>query len=527
VERRTIATPGSRGRSGRRHLSEQQVDILVVGGGINGAGIARDAAGRGLSVLLVEKDDLASHTSRWSSKLIHGGLRYLEYYEFRLVREALIEREVLLRAAPHIVRPLTFVLPHSPEQRPAWLIRLGLFLYDHLGGREILPGSRSVDLAHGGPLAAPLKPWVKRGFTYSDCWVEDSRLVALNAIDAAERGARILTRTRCEGARRDGGLWVADLVDEAGRRRQVRARALVNAAGPWVQSFLKGGLGARSTKRVRLVKGSHIVVPKLYDGEHPYILQNDDKRIVFAIPFEGRFTLIGTTDVTYEGDPGKVAISAEETAYLCRVIDRYFRREIQPSDVVWAYAGVRPLYDDASGNASAVTRDYVFDVEGGNGTPPLLSIFGGKITTYRKLAEHALEKLQPLLGFTGAPWTATAPLPGGDMPGANLAAFTAQMLRTHTWVPEPLLRRWARTYGTRLEALIGSARRLEDLGVDLGGGLHEAEVDYLAAHEWARTAEDVLWRRTRLGLHVGADTVARVGARLESRPVRAQAAGQP
>ncbi|WP_418160598.1 glycerol-3-phosphate dehydrogenase [Benzoatithermus flavus] len=505
----------------------EQVDMLVVGGGINGAGIARDAAGRGLKVLLVEQDDLASHTSRWSSKLIHGGLRYLEYYEFRLVREALIEREVLLRAAPHIVRPLTFVLPHVPEMRPAWLIRLGLFLYDHLGGREILPGSKAVDLAAPGPYGAPLKPWVKRGFTYSDCWVEDSRLVVLNAMDAAERGAEILTRTRCERARRKDGTWTAELVDAAGRRRQVRARALVNAAGPWVQRFLEGGLGMRSKKRVRLVKGSHIVVPKLYDGDHPYILQNDDRRIVFAIPFEGRFTLIGTTDVPYEGDPAAVAISPEETDYLCRVVNRYFRREIEPRDVVWAYAGVRPLYDDASGNVSAVTRDYVFDVEGGDGRAPLLSIFGGKITTYRKLAEHALDKLRPHLGFGKGPWTATAPLPGGDMPGANLAAFTAQMLRAHAFVPEPLLCRWVRTYGTRLERLIGGARRLEDLGADLGGGLLEAEVDYLVAHEWARTADDILWRRTRLGLHVGEDTVARLQAKLEERPVPAQAAGRP
>ncbi|MGD9508623.1 MAG: glycerol-3-phosphate dehydrogenase [Geminicoccaceae bacterium] len=507
---------------------EAQVDLLIVGGGINGAGIARDAVGRGLSVLLVEKDDLASHTSRWSSKLIHGGLRYLEYYEFRLVREALIEREVLLRSAPHIVRPLTFVLPHSPEQRPVWMIRLGLLLYDHLGGRQILPGSTAVDLAAPGPLGDPLQPWVERGFTYSDCWVEDSRLVVLNAMDAAERGAQVRTRTRCEQARRDGDGWIADLRHDQGRRSRVRARALVNAAGPWVSSFLTGGLGINSAKRVRLIKGSHIVVPRLYPGEHPYILQNDDRRIVFVIPFEGAFSLIGTTDVPYEGDPAQAKIDPGETAYLCRVVNRYFERQIGPEDVVWSYAGVRPLYDDASGNASAVTRDYVFDLDAAPGRAPLLSIFGGKITTYRKLAEHALEKLQPVMGFTRGAWTGEAALPGGDMPHADFAAFLAAAQSEYPWVPATLLRRWARAYGTRLATLIGSAGGIADLGVDLGGGLHEAEVRYLVEREWARTAEDVLWRRSRLGLHVGDDTAARLKEALgaEAVPARREAVGE-
>ena len=507
---------------------DQQLDLFVVGGGINGAGIARDAAGRGLTVLLAEKDDLASHTSRWSSKLIHGGLRYLEYYEFRLVREALIEREVLLRAAPHIVWPLSFVLPHSPEQRPAWMIRLGLLLYDHLGGREILPGSTSVNLAKPGPLGDPLQPWVKRGFTYSDCWVEDSRLVALNAVDAAERGAVIRTRTRCEQARREGELWVAELKDDQGRRSTVHARALVNAAGPWVSSFLTGGLGISSAKRVRLIKGSHIVVPRLYPGEHPYILQNDDKRIVFVIPFEGAFSLIGTTDVPYEGDPARAAIDPGETDYLCRVVNRYFERQLAPSDVVWSYAGVRPLYDDASGNASAVTRDYVFDLDAAPGRAPLLSIFGGKITTYRKLAEHALEKLQPVMGFAKGAWTAKAVLPGGDIPRADFAAFLDAAQREYPWVPAPLLRRWARAYGTRLTTLVGSARNLAELGPDLGDGLHEAEVRYLVEREWARTAEDVLWRRSRLGLHIGEDTVVRLGELLgaDAAPARREAVGE-
>lgn len=493
-----------------------EYDLLVVGGGINGAGIARDAAGRGLRVLLVEKDDLASHTSRWSSKLIHGGLRYLEHHEFRLVREALIEREVLLRAAPHIVRPLTFVLPHSPERRPAWMIRLGLFLYDHLGGRELLPRSRAVDLASPSPFAEPLKPWVERGFTYADCWVEDSRLVVLNAVDAAERGAVVRTRTRCERAWREGRVWVAELADAAGRRNRVQARALVNAAGPWVSRFLADGLGVRSAKRVRLVKGSHIVVPRLYEGEHSYILQNDDKRVVFVIPFERAFSLIGTTDVAFEGDPAAAEISSEEVAYLCRAVNRYFQREIAPADVVWSYAGVRPLYDDASGDVSAVTRDYVFDLDGGDSRAPLLSVFGGKITTYRKLAEHALEKMRPCLGFTTGPWTAAVPLPGGDMPSPDLAAFTAATARAYPWLPNSLLERWARTYGTRLGRIIGGARRVADLGADLGGGLHEAEARYLAQAEWARTAEDILWRRTRLGLHVGPEVEQRLDAWLAS-----------
>ncbi len=404
------------------------------------------------------------------------------------------------------------------------MIRLGLLLYDHLGGRQVLPGSTSVDLTRAGPLGNPLQSWVHRGFTYSDCWVEDSRLVALNAMDAAERGAVIRTRTRCDHARRDGSGWLADLVDGSGHRVQVAARALVNAAGPWVSSFLRGALGVNSAKRVRLIKGSHIVVPRLYPGEHPYILQNDDKRIVFVIPFEGEFSLIGTTDVPYEGDPAAAAIGPDETDYLCRVVNRYFERAITAADVVWSYAGVRPLYDDASGNASAVTRDYVFDLDADAGRAPLLSIFGGKITTYRKLAEHALEKLQPVMGFTRGPWTANAVLPGGDMPDADFARFLAAAKREHPWIPEGLLRRWARAYGTRLETLVGSSTRVGELGRDLGGGLYEAEVRYLTENEWARTAEDVLWRRSRLGLHVGRDTVVRLEEMLGGAPARVAAA---
>ena len=468
-------------RRGGRQLGEQ-VDLLIVGGGINGAGIARDAAGRGLSVLLVEKDDLASHTSRWSSKLIHGGLRYLEYYEFRLVREALIEREVLLRAAPHIVWPLTFVLPHSPEQRPAWLIRLGLLLYDHLGGRKILPGSTAVDLTRPGPLGAPLKPWVKRGFTYADCWVEDSRLVALNAMDAARARRRDPApgpAASAPGATATAGwpTWC----DGDGRRAQVRARALVNAAGPWVSSFLSERAGRELRQAGAAGQGlAHRRAPALSTGEHPYILQNDDKRIVFVIPFEGEFSLIGTTDVPYEGDPAAAAITPDETDYLCRVVNRYFKREIAPADVVWSYAGVRPLYDDASGNASAVTRDYVFDLDAGPGRAPLLSVFGGKITTYRKLAEHALEKLQPVMGFAArrldrGRGPAGRRHAGGRLRGiprrgparATLAAGAAAAALG------PRLRHAAA--GHCWTAPAGSTIS----GRDLGGGLYEAEVDYL------------------------------------------------
>jgi glycerol-3-phosphate dehydrogenase len=483
-------------------------DVLVVGGGINGVGIARDAAGRGLKVVLCEKDDLASHTSSWSSKLVHGGLRYLEYYEFRLVREALIEREVLLRAAPNLIRPLTFVLPHSPEQRPAWLIRLGLFLYDHLGGREILPGSTSIDLARA-PEGAPLKPEFAKGFTYSDAFVDDARLVAVNAVDAAERGATILTRTKCTGAAHEGDGWRVALEGPNGRR-EIRAKALVNAAGPWVSAFLKGELHHDTRSRVRLVKGSHIVVPRVFGHGRAYILQNVDKRIVFAIPYLNRFTLVGTTDVPFDAEPGDPRITPEETDYLCRVVNRYFRQQITPADAVWSYAGVRPLYDDASGNPSAVTRDYVFDLDAADGKPPLLSVFGGKLTTYRKLAEHALGKLQPVMGFREGPWTANAHLPGGDIPNADFDGFFADFAARYPWLDEGLARRLAGAYGTRAERIVGEAKDAEGLGREVAPGLYEAELAYLVRDEWARTAEDVLWRRSKLGLFLDAAAQARV-----------------
>ena len=502
---------------------DEIVDLLIVGGGINGAGIARDAAGRGLKVLLVEQDDLASATSSASTKLIHGGLRYLEYYEFRLVREALIEREVLLRNAPHIIRPLTFVLPHEHALRPAWMIRIGLFLYDHLGGRERLPASRGLDLRRD-PVGKPLKPLLTKGFSYADCWVDDARLVALNAMDARERGACILTRTRCTGAKRTGGLWEATIEDLSTRERwNVCARGLVNAAGPWVASFIDSALGLKRRQGLRLIKGSHIVVRRLFDGPQAYILQNADRRIVFAIPYERDFTLIGTTDLPYDGDPANVRISPDEVDYLCQVINSHFVAQIKPSDVVWTYAGVRPLYDDESVNASAVTRDYVLELDEANGGAPLLSVFGGKITTYRKLAEHALEKLKPHFPKSGAAWTHAAPLPGGDVPGADFDGFLAGLRARWPWLPADLAQRYARAYGTRADRLLDGANGVNDLGRHFGDDLYSREVEYLIDREWAMTAADVLWRRSKLGLHLAPATVAALEAWFGSLPTRAQA----
>ena len=493
-------------------------DLLVVGGGINGVGIARDAAGRGWKVALVEQDDLASHTSSWSTKLIHGGLRYLEQYEFRLVRESLGEREVLLRAAPHLVRPMRFVLPHSPAQRPLWVIRLGLLLYDRLGGRVSLPRSGRVKLGDT-PEGRPLQPWVKAAFTYADCWVDDSRLVVLNAIDARERGATIETRTRCTGAVRRQGHWVAELEDtRTGKRRTMAARALVNATGPWVSRFLQDQLHFNTPSKVRLVKGSHIVVPKLYEGDHPYILQNDDGRIVFVIPYEGRYALIGTTDIPFEGEPREVRISPAETDYLCRVVNRYLRSEIAPAQVVWSYSGVRPLYDDARANPSAVTRDYVFDVSReGEDEAPLLSVFGGKLTTYRKLAGHGLAKLEPLLGRQSRPWTRAAVLPGGDLPEGGFDRFLVGLGRTYPFLDPGTTYRLARAYGTRVERFLQGAKSRADLGRDLGRGFHEAELEYLVREEWVKEAQDVLWRRTKLGIEADAGFRERVAACLPSR----------
>lgn len=487
-----------------------QADLLVVGGGINGTGIARDAVGRGLTVLLCEAGDLAQATSSASSKLIHGGLRYLEYYEFRLVREALREREVLLRAAPHIIWPLRFVLPHNPGLRPAWLIRLGLFLYDHLGGRRLLPASEGVRLRRHS-YGKGTKSGLDKAFVYSDAWVQDARLVVLNALDAQERGAAIHTRTKLVSAERTGDRWVAVLERADGSRITVTAAAIANAAGPWVSEVLNQRLGQKTDKRVRLIKGSHIVVPKLHDGGQAFILQNNDRRIVFVIPYESDYSLIGTTDHDYQGDPAQVAISAEETEYLCAVANRHFEKQISAADVVWSYSGVRPLYDDAAANASAVTRDYTLDLDAPIGAAPLLSVFGGKITTYRCLALEAVDKLlialgRPVGAGLGRNWTAREPLPGGDIPSADFDGFLRQLEAEYPFLPQDLARRYARAYGTRSRRLLGPAQSLDDLGADLGDGVYAAELRYLRDVEWADTADDVLWRRSKLGLHVSART---------------------
>jgi glycerol-3-phosphate dehydrogenase len=458
---------------------------------VNGAGIARDAAGRGLRVLLVEQGDLAGATSSASTKLIHGGLRYLEHYEFRLVREALAEREILLRAAPHIVWPLRFVLPHHAGLRPAWMIRLGLFLYDHLGGRRILPGTRTLDLRRAREGAA-LTPAFARGFEYSDCWVEDSRLVVLNARDAADRGAEVRVRTRCHAATRGDDVWHLAL-----SHGTARARALVNAAGPWVGDFLAGAVRANKTSRVRLVKGSHIVVHRLWEGPHCYIFQNADRRICFAIPYEQDFTLIGTTDEDFSADPAHVAISQEETRYLCAAASEYLKNQVREEDVVWSYAGVRPLYDDGAGAAQEATRDYVLELDAPAGQPPLLSVFGGKITTYRRLAEAALEKLSLHLPM-GRPWTAGAHLPGGDFPHDGAPALAARLGGAHPWLAEGTARRLVRQFGTQAEAVLDGAAGPDAIAADL----QRSELCWMIAREWARTPDDVLWRRTKLGLRV-------------------------
>lgn len=470
-------------------------DLAVIGGGINGVGIAADAAGRGLSVFLCERDDLAQHTSSASSKLIHGGLRYLEHYEFRLVREALAEREVLLAKAPHIVRPMRFVLPHRPHLRPAWMIRAGLFLYDHLGKREKLSGSRGLRFGVGSPLQAG----ISRGFEYSDCWVDDARLVVLNAMSAREHGAHIHSRTRCVSARRSKGLWHIHLERADGTLLSIRSRALVNAAGPWVARLLKDDLKQKSPYGIRLIQGSHIVVPQLYEGEHAYILQNEDRRIVFAIPYLGRFTLIGTTDREYQGDPAKVAITEEETRYLLDVVNQHFKKQISADDILRTYSGVRPLCDDESDDPSAVTRDYTLALDAHPGEAPLLSVFGGKLTTYRKLAESALAQLAPFFPAMGGSWTATATLPGGESMDSQEALAEA-LCERYGWLPNSLARRWAGTYGSRVWKLLEGVANLTDLGEHLGGGLYTREVDYLCREEWAQDAEDILWRRTKQGL---------------------------
>ena len=477
-------------------------DLAIIGGGINGAGIARDAAGRGLKVVLIEQNDLASGTSSASTKLIHGGLRYLETYEFRLVREALIEREVLLRMAPHIIWPMRFVLPHHSGLRPRWLLRLGLFLYDHLGGRKLLPPTASIDLA-SSPFGAPLRKNYTRAFEYSNCWVDDARLVILNAMDAAARGATISTRTRCVSVERNAGHWTVH-VEGRGGARAITARALVNAAGPWVTQVDGLVRQGAATPPVRLVKGSHIVLPRLFAHDRAYLFQNADGRVVFAIPYEGDFTLIGTTDEDFTGDPASAAITPREVAYLCEVASAYFQNPVTPDAVVWSYAGVRPLYDDGASAAKDATRDYVLSLDAEDGQPPALTIYGGKITTYRKLAEATLERLAPFLGEAKA-WTARAPLPGGDFAPDGAAALMQDALRRWPFLCEWDARRMMQAYGTRVERILGSATSWNDLGPRFGAGLTAAEVRYLVREEWARTADDILWRRTKLGLRMSAE----------------------
>ena len=498
---------------GVREPAPPTVDLLVIGGGINGTGIARDAAGRGLEVLLCEKDDLAAHTSSASTKLIHGGLRYLEQREFRLVRHSLREREVLLRNAPHIIWPLRFVLPHHGRLRPWWMIRLGLLLYDHLGGRVLLPPSASVDLARHAS-GRVLKDRYRRAFEYSDCWVQDARLVVLNARDAHLRGAHVRTRTECVSLARRGGNWEAMLLDKAtGTRFPVVARGVVNASGPWVGRTLDLEEGADARHRVRLVKGSHIVVGRLFDHPWPYIFQGGDGRVLFAIPFEEDFTLLGTTDVEIEGDPGPVGIAPEEVDYICATANEYFKTPVSPGDVVWSYSGIRPLFDDQARNASEVTRDYVLHLD--RKPAPILSVYGGKITTYRRLAEQAVNLLAEPLGFERRAWTRDAPLPGGDIPGADIDGFTTRCAERYRWLPETLLRRYVRHYGTELHALLAGRAGIDDLGEHFGVGLYAAEVEHLVEHEWARTPDDILWRRTKMGLRISDDGAGRLLAFLD------------
>ncbi len=477
----------------------ETLDLLLIGGGINGVGIARDASGRGLGVALCEMGDLASATSSASSKLIHGGLRYLEHYEFRLVREALAEREVLLRIAPHIVRPLRFVMPHVPELRPAWMIRAGLFLYDRLSRRVTLPASRGIDLTTSA-YGAGLKAGLRRGFAYSDCWVDDARLVVLNARDAAERGARILTRTRFKSAIPGGAGWRVILEDSRdGRHTELQARVLVNATGPWLTRTLDTLPDAEQRHSVRLVKGSHIVVPRLYPGDHALILQNDDGRVVFVIPFESDYSLIGTTDVAVSGEPGSAAIGDDEVDYLCRAVNRYLTKHCTPDDVVWSYTGVRPLFDDGASKASEVSRDYALELDRHDNTPPVLSVYGGKLTTYRKLAERAVDMLTPLFPSAGPPWTTGQALPGGALPEGGIDELVEELHRQHPAREQELLVRLAGRHGSLATDVLAGAT---DTSQHFGADLYAFEVDYLVRREWAQTAEDVLWRRTKSGLHL-------------------------
>jgi glycerol-3-phosphate dehydrogenase len=475
-------------------------DILVIGGGINGAGIARDAAGRGLKVVLCEKDDLAQHTSSSSTKLIHGGLRYLEYYDFLLVRHALQEREILLNSAPHIIWPLRFILPHHKALRPRWLIRLGLFLYDHLGGRKVLPGSWGVNLDRHISGEA-LKSEYTHAFEYSDCWVQDARLVVLNARDAKLRGADILTRTMCTALERKQDHWIATIDDRReNSTSKLQVRAVINASGPWVKKTLDLDVTTDTENDVRLVKGSHIVVPRLFDHDYPYIFQHADGRVMFAIPYEQDFTLLGTTDIEISGNPDAVIIDEAEISYICDAVNEYLKVPVNPQDVVWSYSGVRPLFDDESKNASKVTRDYVLQLD--DKGPPILSVFGGKITTCRKLAEQVVDMLQKPLNFDIPGWTAGATLPGGDIDNGDFATFLNKCRQDYPWLDDDVLQDYARNYGTEIKVILNDCSSMQDLGDDLGGRLYECEISYLTTYEWAEQTDDILWRRTKKGLHI-------------------------
>ncbi|PDT01733.1 glycerol-3-phosphate dehydrogenase [Rhizobium chutanense] len=503
-------------------MGREIYDIFVIGGGINGCGIARDAVGRGYSVALAEMNDFASGTSSGATKLIHGGLRYLEHYEFRLVRESLMEREILWAMAPHIIWPLRFVLPyHKGGIRPAWLIRLGLFLYDHLGGRKLLPATSVLDMRRD-PAGKPLKALFAKAFEYSDGWVDDARMVVLNARDAADKGATIMPRTKVVSARRENGLWHIETTDTVtGRNDSHQARMLVNAAGPWVDHVIRAAFGQNEARHVRLVQGSHIVVRKKFDDPRAYFFQNPDNRIIFAIPYEGEFTLIGTTDRDYKADPKDVRISEEETVYLCNAASEYFKEPVKPEDIVWTYSAVRPLFDDGASKAQEATRDYVLKLEGEGEAAPLLNVFGGKLTTYRRLSEHALEKIGAAIGVKGAPWTAKSHLPGGDFPVKGYEAEVAKLKRRYPFLADPHARRLVRRYGTKAEVLLGDARGIDDLGRLFGGDLYEAEVKYLVEHEWARHGEDVLWRRTKDGLRLSKEQAQSLEEYMAARPAMA------
>ncbi len=498
-------------------MSETVYDLLVIGGGINGCGIARDAQGRGYSVFLAEMNDLASGTSRAATKLIHGGLRYLEHYEFRLVRESLMEREILWANAPHIIWPLRFVLPHHKGLRQAWFLRLGLFIYDHLGGRKLLPATKTIDMRSDAS-GAPLKPLFSKGFEYSDCWVDDARLVILNAVDAAARGAVIRPRTKVISARRENGVWTVTL-ESGGKQENVKARMLVNAAGPWVDQVIGQAFGRNNAHNVRLVQGSHIIVPKIFAHDRCYIFQNADNRIIFAIPYERDYTLIGTTDQDYTGDPANVEISRAEIEYLCSAASEYFAKPVLPSDVVWTYSGVRPLFDDGASKAQEATRDYVLKMDGDAQTGAALNIFGGKITTYRRLAETVLKKIEDVLGAKRGPWTQPVALPGGDFPVQGFDALVGRLRSDYPFLDARRATRLVRLYGTLAFTLLGPAKSLADMGPGFGPDLTGAEVDYLVKNEWAKTTDDILWRRTKAGLGLGKGDAAKLGRYVETLDV--------